>query len=41
MGIRRKGVSSYEIEKYIPKEKLEKLPTEKELNLHINLEKNF
>ena len=31
------GVSSYEIEKYIPKEILEKLPTEKELNMHINL----
>ena len=33
------GVSSYEIEKYIPKSVLEKLPTEEELNLHINLEK--
>lgn len=33
------GVSSYEIEKYMPKEILEKLPTEEELNLHINLEK--
>lgn len=33
------GVSSYEIEKYLPKEILEKLPTEEELNLHINLEK--
>lgn len=31
------GVSSYEIEKYIPKEKLEKLPTEEELNYHINV----
>lgn len=30
------GVSSYEIEKYIPKEKLEKLPIEDELNLHID-----
>ena len=33
------GVSSYEIEKYIPKDILEKLPTEKELNMHIYLEK--
>lgn len=32
------GVSTYEIEKYIPKNKLEKLPTEEELNLHIDLE---
>lgn len=31
------GVSSYEIEKYIPKEKLENLLDEKELNLHINI----
>ena len=31
------GVSSYEIEKYIPKAVLEKLPTEKDLNIHINL----
>lgn len=31
------GVSSYEIDKYIPKEVLEKLPTEEELNLHINI----
>lgn len=29
------GVSSYEIEKYIPKDMLEKLPTEDELNMHI------
>jgi len=31
------GVSSYEIEKYIPKSALEKLPTEKELNIHIDI----
>ena len=31
------GVSSYEIEKYIPKDKLEELPTEEELNLHIDI----
>lgn len=30
------GVSSYEIEKYIPKDKLEKLPTEDDLNLHVD-----
>lgn len=32
------GVSSYEIEKYIPKNMLEKLPTEEEINKHIVLE---
>ena len=31
------GVSSYEIEKYIPKDLLEKLPTEDDLNLHIDV----
>lgn len=31
------GVSSYEIDKYIPKDILEKFPTEEELNLHINI----
>lgn len=31
------GVSSYEIDKYIPKDVLEKLPTEEELNLHIDI----
>lgn len=31
------GISSYELNKYIPKEFLEKLPTEEELNLHINI----
>ena len=30
------GVSSYETKKYIPKNILEKLPTEEDLNLHIN-----
>ena len=32
------GVSSYEIDKYIPKSILEKLPTEEELNLHIDID---
>lgn len=31
------GVSSYKIDKYIPKDILEKLPTEEELNLHIDI----
>jgi len=31
------SVSSFELEKYIPKDILEKLPTEKELNLHIDI----
>lgn len=31
------GVSSYEIEKYIPKNKLEELPTEEDLNMYINV----
>ena len=31
------GVSSYEINKYIPKDILEKLPTEEELNLHMDI----
>ena len=31
------GVSSYEVEKYIPKRILEKLPTEEELNMHIDI----
>ena len=31
------GVSSYEIEKYIPKNILEKLPTEEELNMYVDL----
>lgn len=31
------GVSSYELDKYIPKDILEKLPTEDELNLHIDI----
>lgn len=31
------GVSSYEINKYIPKDILEKLPTEEDLNLHIDI----
>lgn len=32
------GVSSYEIEKYIPKDILESLPTEEEINLHIDID---
>lgn len=32
------GVSSYEVSKYIPKDILEKLPTEEELNLHIDID---
>ena len=31
------GVSSFEIGKYIPKDILEKLPTEEDINLHINI----
>ena len=31
------GISSYELKKYLPKEIIEKLPTEEELNLHINI----
>lgn len=32
------GVSSYEISKYLPKDILESLPTEEDINLHIELE---
>ncbi len=32
------GVSSYKLNEYIPKEMLDKLPTEEEINLHINIE---
>ena len=35
------GVSSYEIDKYIPKDILEKLPTEEELNKHIIINNNY
>lgn len=31
------GITSFELNKYIPKDILEKLPTEEELNLHINI----
>ena len=31
------GVSSYKIEKYIPKNLIEKPPTEEELKLHIDI----
>lgn len=34
------GVSSFEISKYIPEDILENLPTEEDINLHINLEEN-
>ena len=33
------GISSFELNKYIPKEILEKLPTEEELNMHIDISK--
>lgn len=32
------GVSSYELQEYLPKNILESLPTEEELNLHIDME---
>ena len=32
------GVSSYELNEYIPKDILDKLPTEEEINLHIDME---
>ena len=32
------GVSSYKIEKYIPKSIFDKLPTEDEINLHIDID---
>ena len=32
------GVSSYEIKKYISEDILEKLPSEEEINMHINIE---
>lgn len=32
------GVSSYKLNEYIPKDILEKLPTEEEINLHIDME---
>lgn len=35
------GVSSYELSKYLPKDVLELLPTEEELNLHININDNM
>ena len=31
------GVSSYELSEYLPKDILENLPTEEELNLHIDI----
>lgn len=31
------GVTSYELKKYVPKELLEKLPTEKDMNFHIDI----
>ena len=35
------GVSSYEISKYMPKDILDKLPTEEEINLHINIDEKI
>ena len=32
------GVSSYKLKKYIPRDILDKLPTEEEINLHIDIE---
>lgn len=32
------GVSSYEISKYLPKDVIESLPTEDDINLHIDIE---
>ena len=32
------GVSSYEVKNILPKEVLDKLPTEEDLNLHINID---
>ena len=34
------GVSSFEIEKYIPKDVLEKLPTAEDINLHLEIEED-
>ena len=34
------GVSSYEISKYLPKNVIESLPTEEEINLHIDIYKD-
>lgn len=31
-------ISSFETEKYVPKDILEKLPTEEDLNLHLNID---
>ena len=33
------GVSSYEIQKYLPKELSANLPTEEDINLHIDIDK--
>ena len=34
------GVSSFEIEKYIPKDVLEKLPTAEDINIHLEIEED-
>ena len=34
------GVSSYKLKEYIPREILDKLPTEEEINLHIDMERS-
>lgn len=31
------GISSFELNKYVPKDIIEKLPTEEDLNIHINI----
>ena len=35
------GVSSYEISKYLPKDVLESLPTEEDINLHIDIDERI
>ena len=35
------GVSSYEISKYLPKDVLESLPTEEDINLHIDIDEKI
>lgn len=34
------GVSSFEVTKVIPKDILDKLPTEEDINMHINLDES-
>lgn len=35
------GVSSYEIKKYMPKDIIDKLPTEEDINLHIDIDETI